>query len=334
MTPTPSRLRRLLVVLTVTTWVLVAVGALVRAAGAGLGCPDWPLCFGKLLPPTSLDQVPDQGEWRELFNLRLAWIEYLNRLYGIVVGVIAIVATWRTWRWARDDGPLVRTVSWMMALFIAQGFLGGQVVREHLDAFAVTAHYLAALVILCVQLHANVLSHGHRVVRRRALSATRRRALWIVRGVGLLTLAQIVVGTLVRGAIDTVAGKGAAPDEIASGLPRAEWLAQAPLDIPHRQLGALTFLALAAAAWFVVRHSDAEESWLRRTAVITLGTAAAQIVVGLVLAYLGFPAWAMVAHLVLASTLVCGLFVLHELLVREQLAPEVAVATDALPAAA
>ncbi len=313
------RLRRLLITLTVATWFLVAVGSLVRAAGAGLGCPDWPLCFGKLLPPTSLDQVPDNGNWREVFNLRLAWIEYINRLFGIGAGLIAIWATWRTWRVARSNRPLVRTISWMMVLFVAQGLLGGQVVREHLAAFTVTTHFLAALVILCVQLEANMLSFDDTLAWRARLSEPRRRALWAVRLVGVLTVGQIVLGTLVRGAIDTVAGKGEAPDEVASGLPRAEWLTQIPhLDIPHRQLGALTFIALAATVWFVMKRSDPGDVWLRRAAAITGYVASAQIAVGLVLTYLGFPAWGMVAHLVLASTLVCTLFVTHQLLRREQ----------------
>lgn len=318
--PTPPRLRRLLLVLTIATWLLVGVGALVRAAGAGLGCPDWPLCFGKLLPPTSLDQVPDQGNWRELFNLRLAWIEYVNRLYGIVVGLIAIVATWKTWR--LGNTRLVSTVTLMMVLFVAQGFLGGQVVREHLDAFAVTVHFLAALVILCVQLHANVLSQRHRLVPRSPPSPARRTALWAVRAVAVLVVAQVVLGTLVRGAIDTI-GEGDTVDAIASGLPRAEWLARIEhLDIPHRQLGALTFVTVVAAMVLVARRAESGETWLRRAAVVAAATAAGQIAVGLVLTYLGFPAWAMVAHLVLGSTLVCALFVVHQLLAREQLAAE------------
>ena len=55
-----------------------------------MGCPDWPKCFGRWIPPTSLSQLPDYID-PEKFNLVLAWVEYLNRLFGALVGLIILI---------------------------------------------------------------------------------------------------------------------------------------------------------------------------------------------------------------------------------------------------
>ena len=68
------------------TYILIFIGGLVRVSGAGMGCPDWPQCFGHWIPPTNIEQVP--LEFRDQFNLVLAWIEYSNRLFGALVGLV------------------------------------------------------------------------------------------------------------------------------------------------------------------------------------------------------------------------------------------------------
>ena len=74
----------------VFTYLLIFIGGLVRVSGAGMGCPDWPKCFGRWIPPTSLSQLPDYID-PEKFNLVLAWVEYLNRLFGALVGLIILI---------------------------------------------------------------------------------------------------------------------------------------------------------------------------------------------------------------------------------------------------
>ncbi len=69
------------------TLFLILVGGLVRAAGAGLGCPDWPKCFGMWIPPTSLGELPSQFDASQ-FNVYNTWIEYVNRLVGVLIGLL------------------------------------------------------------------------------------------------------------------------------------------------------------------------------------------------------------------------------------------------------
>jgi len=79
--------QKLALATTATTYLLILVGGLVRAAGAGLGCPDWPKCFGSWVPPTGADQLPPGFDPAQ-FNPALAWTEYLNRLLGVLVGCL------------------------------------------------------------------------------------------------------------------------------------------------------------------------------------------------------------------------------------------------------
>ena len=67
-------------------FVILAVG-IVRISGAGLGCPDWPRCFGRWIPPTDISQIPPHINTGD-FNFRLAWTEYINRLAGVISGFV------------------------------------------------------------------------------------------------------------------------------------------------------------------------------------------------------------------------------------------------------
>lgn len=75
---------------------LVFVGGLVRSTGAGMGCPDWPKCFGLWIPPVHISEVPEKY-WPDprlpvdlqiQFNPVKTWTEYLNRLLGVFVGLV------------------------------------------------------------------------------------------------------------------------------------------------------------------------------------------------------------------------------------------------------
>src|SRR5690606_25316889 len=78
----------------VTLYLLVMIGGIVRATGAGMGCPDWPTCFGSWIPPTDVSQLPDN--YKEIYGAELkgeiefnpvkTWIEYVNRLFGVFTG--------------------------------------------------------------------------------------------------------------------------------------------------------------------------------------------------------------------------------------------------------
>ncbi|MGZ6213844.1 MAG: heme o synthase, partial [Candidatus Limnocylindria bacterium] len=120
----------------IATYVLIVVGGLVRATDSGLGCPDWPLCFGAWTPPAELH----------------AWIEHSHRLVaalavGPLVGAVALITLFTA---RRRDRPLLVAALLAGVLVVLQALLGGQVVIQGLAAELVTAHLAMALTVLAL----------------------------------------------------------------------------------------------------------------------------------------------------------------------------------------
>src|SRR5690625_6952131 len=69
------------IITVISTVGVILMGSLVRASGAGLGCPDWPRCFGMWIPPMTAAELPPQYD-ATLFNPLHTWLEYINRLTG------------------------------------------------------------------------------------------------------------------------------------------------------------------------------------------------------------------------------------------------------------
>src|SRR3990167_4102077 len=116
--------QRLALATTAITYVLILVGGLVRASGAGLGCPDWPRCFGGWGPPMSAADLPPQVD-PGLFHPTLMWTEYLNRLLGVTVGFLILATAVSAWRHHRRDPRILWTTIAALLLTGYQSWLGG-----------------------------------------------------------------------------------------------------------------------------------------------------------------------------------------------------------------
>lgn len=290
--------QRLAIATTALTYLLIAVGGLVRASGAGLGCPDWPRCFGSWIPPASAAALPP-GFDASQFNPTLMWTEYLNRLLGVSVGFAIFATTIAAWRAHRTRPRIVWPVVAALLLTGYEGWLGGRVVAHELAPWIVTAHLVVALVIVQLLLWATVESlQGARIRPPRAAGDGRGRLAAVTAAITALLLVQVAVGTQVRGTLD---------DVIDAGLPRAEALASVGgLDTAHRELAAVVTLAVVALwAWVWTRfHGDPR---LVRAANAALVAAVLQIAAGMVLAGLALPPPAQVAHLTMASLMLGAL---------------------------
>src|SRR6266704_1978678 len=186
-----SSFQRLALCTTAITYLLILVCGLVRASGAGLGCPDWPRCFGSWVPPASAAELPPQFE-RSLFNPTLMWTEYLNRLLGVTVGFLIFATFISAWRHHRREPRIFWTTVAALLLTGFQGWLGGRVVANELSAWIVTVHLIVALVIVQLLLYATV----------RAWSKASEPPSPFLILLILATMIQIGLGTQVRGAID------------------------------------------------------------------------------------------------------------------------------------
>ena len=135
------------------TYLLIFIGGLVRVSGAGMGCPDWPKCFGRWIPPTSLDQLPSHIDPSQ-FNIVLAWIEYCNRLFGAIVGFIILITTYLAIKYYRHHSRIVWPVVLAFTLTLVEGWLGSVLVDTVLDPITITLHLLLALIIVMLLLFA------------------------------------------------------------------------------------------------------------------------------------------------------------------------------------
>ncbi len=273
---------------TATTYFLILVGGLVRASGAGLGCPDWPRCFGGWVPPMSAAELPPQFDPSQ-FNQTLMWTEYLNRLLGVTVGFLILATAISAWRHHRRDPRILWTTIGALLLTGFQGWLGGRVVAHELAAWIVTVHMIVALVIVQMLLYVTVRAFppSHPSTSAPQHLSTLTSALIAI------TLIQVGLGTQVRGGIDAALDGGVARDAALATV--------GSIDVLHRDAAFVTLVAaILLVFWVVAKGADA---LLIRWSWAVLGLAATQVAVGVVLAYVSLLPAAQVVHLTLASLL-------------------------------
>ena len=275
---------------TAITYLLILVGGLVRASGAGLGCPDWPRCFGSWIPPASAADLPPQFDASQ-FNQTLMWTEYLNRLLGVTVGFSILATAISAWRHHRQDPRILWTTIAAFVLVGYEGWLGGRVVAHELAPWIVTAHLIVAIVIVQLLLYATFTAFDAQTVRHPPSGGLGQSAGWPILALILVTLVQAGFGTQVRGTIDDAVDAGIARNAALSTVGR--------LDLIHRDLAFVVLIAATLVTlWLLSRRSTAI-SW----AYVVLVLAVTQIAAGAYMAYGALVPAAQVGHLTIASML-------------------------------
>ena len=268
--------RRLAVATIAATFVLIGVGGLVRATDSGLGCPDWPRCFGRLVPPAELH----------------AWIEHSHRLVASLVVVLVallVVAAWRT----RQQAVVRRAAVAALVLVLAQALIGAFVVWWKLRADSVTLHLATALALVALLIF---IDFRARWPSDRARRSGRDRGFvrLVAAGAGLLYL-QMLVGSTVTG---HQAGLAYPLDVLLPDLGPGV----ARLQLAHRTLAALVAV-LVAAIWVVARRTQREHPTVTRLAGYAAGLVAAQIGLGVANVANRLSALTVVPHLAVGALL-------------------------------
>ena len=146
------------VVSTILSYLLIFVGGLVRVSGSGMGCPDWPRCFGRWIPPTNVEQIPSYID-PTAFNIVLAWIEYGNRSLGVLVGFSIIILNIIAIYYFRKEAKLFISAILSLILVLVNGALGAIVVSSVLNPFLVSLHMILALMLVSVLSYACIESY-------------------------------------------------------------------------------------------------------------------------------------------------------------------------------
>ena len=279
------------------TLFLILVGGLVRAAGAGLGCPDWPKCFGVWIPPTNVAELP-AGFDPALFNPVHTWLEYVNRLIGVLIGFLILLTFALSFRYRKTD-PIITISSGVAFVFVLfQGWLGGQVVRSGLSAGMITIHMVMAMIIVNVLLYAT-----YRANRERwsyPLDAN-NRAFFKKIGILLLvvTMIQLVLGTQVREMVDVAKN--------TLDLPREMWLNTEDLLYRIHRSFSWFVLILAGVLFFKIKKEHVRGIFRRIGFTIVL-LIILQMFLGLGMERLGMPGVFQLLHLVSVAVLICAEF--------------------------
>ncbi|MBN2730912.1 MAG: COX15/CtaA family protein [Balneolaceae bacterium] len=267
---------------------LIFVGGLVRASGAGLGCPDWPKCFGSWIPPTSVADLP-AGFDASQFNVVKTWTEYINRLIGVIIGLLITATFLLSFRYRKSKPSVTFSSGAAFVMVLVQGWLGGQVVKSGLSEWLITIHMVLAMAIMTTLLYAAYKATENRWNVNLDPFAQR----WLF-GIGLLlfvlTMIQLVLGTEVREAVDKVS-RGVAP------LPREMWLANiGSIDEIHRTFSWAVLLSGIGLLYVGLKRT--ESSIIQKLSIGIMVFIGLQIILGVGLYYLDMPPAFQVLHLV------------------------------------
>jgi len=178
-TPTVEKwLRFLLWKMTIATLLLMAIGSATRVMNAGLACPDWPLCYGQLIPTSQM-------------NLQV-FLEWFHRLDASLIGLCAIALMGFSW-WYRQQLPnwLPWGATGAFLLILCQGILGGLTVTELLRFDIVTAHLATALLFFCTLLSMAILLTPYQGTNAANYLP------WLSGGAAVLVYFQSLLGALV-----------------------------------------------------------------------------------------------------------------------------------------
>jgi cytochrome c oxidase assembly protein subunit 15 len=310
-------------------FLLILAGGVVRSTGSGMGCPDWPKCFGRYVPPTSISELPanykkvyadkrlaknqhfakmlDVFGYSQLamrirndrsilvpeeFNSARTWTEYVNRLIGAISGIFLLLCAIFSFKYWKTSKLIVLLSIFNLILVGFQGWLGSIVVSTNLIAWIVTVHMLIALAILAISIATYHMAkvQGRYKVQNKPLIAV----------VTLLVLAmsilQITFGTEVREKIDAVAGH-------LEGSYRDSWVTRAgEIFSQHRDM-AVIVLILNLVLYALIRKGFNRHSVQQQLMSFTFLMIMLQIVTGIFLSYWALPPFAQASHIVLASLL-------------------------------
>jgi cytochrome c oxidase assembly protein subunit 15 len=310
----------------VLVYLVIVAGALVRMTGSGMGCPDWPKCFGYYIPPTDVKELLfkpnheysssqviikdskllvanqdflssstfDIKQWRPytkhdyaIFNAVETWIEYINRLIGAVAGLFVFLMAVASFGYWKTNRNIT-LISWFTVFLMGfQGWLGARVVYSVLNPLKITIHMVVALIIVAFLLF--LVKKAQSKTTDFIINGNFKKVLSIAL---ILTFIQIIIGTQVRQYVD---------DQVKIlGYDQMGKVLQNPMlnFYVHRSFSLLIF-AVNAYIWYCNRKLKLgfeKVNWV-------IGLIFIEILTGIAMYYFDFPYTSQPIHLVIASLL-------------------------------
>ena len=231
-----NNLYRKTIISIVIVYLVILAGGIVRMTGSGMGCPDWPKCFGFLIPPTERSQLEwksnseynknqiviideklfyandkfkskskfEMSNWSEYtkhdyskFNVYHTWIEYINRLIGAIAGLSVLILFVNSLKFLKTKKIITGLSFLALIAIIFQAWLGKMVVDSNLMANTITVHMLMAIILLFILFSILAISNPS----KKRVKISRNISILVLISIVLL-LIQIITGTEVRKFID------------------------------------------------------------------------------------------------------------------------------------
>lgn len=307
-------------------YLVIIAGAVVRMTGSGMGCPDWPKCFGYYIPPTEESQLKwepehdyfkgqviivneslkvakeeftsstdyNESHWETYekhdyaeFNAVHTWIEYVNRLLGALSGLAILIMTVTSFgQWKKSKKITIFSIICLF-LLLFQAWLGATVVYSLLSPVRITLHMLVALILVAILIYILKLSSEQDT----SLNSTFTFRNLLVFAV-ILSLIQVALGTQVRQFVDHQI-------DLVGYNNKSQWLENPTLIFyAHRSFSILVLL-VNLGIWWINKSKNLGfrlTNWMILILIIEIFT-------GIAMYYLDFPFLTQPLHLVFASLL-------------------------------
>lgn len=313
-----------------SVFLLFLLGGLVRVTGSGMGCPDWPKCFGLLAPPTCSCELPADYQQiflekrikklhrftdfvekvglkahadrirsdkklllPEEFNAFKAWTEYINRLFGVLAGLLGLVFALLSLRYRKFNGRITAFALAGLLMLVLNAWLGSMVVATNLLPGLVTIHFLLSFLCMFFFMYA---VHLQKAFMFRGDSEKWQKP-WFY--LFILSMVVVIYGTFAREKVEILEGQGL--------LEQGSMLDLTAMGIDfaiHRFLPGLIFVYLIW-LWWTNRHTSKSQ---KRFSFILILVVFDQIALGAVNTVYSLPAVSQVGHIVLGALLPLLLF--------------------------
>ncbi|MFC5625842.1 COX15/CtaA family protein [Algoriphagus winogradskyi] len=342
-----SSFRRVNLITVIAVYILILIGGIVRSTGSGMGCPDWPKCFGSVIPPTNVDQLP--SNYQEIYlNKRLAknerfvatleklgfsekakeiandksilieeefnavktWIEYLNRLAGVVIGLLIVLTVWKSFPLRKADRWITILSVFNLVLVIFIGWIGSIVVSTNLLHWMITFHMILALLLVSLLIY--VYHRSGKLIAGPGVKMDVPKRIELVLFIGtVLMVVQIVLGTQVREQIDVISSS-------LGNMLRDEWIGRVGLDFLIHRSFSLILLGIHVLYFFWAFKYTLRKSQVNLWSQLLMILIILEIATGMGMAYFGIPAFLQPIHLLLGS-LIIGVQVILLLEIKENI---------------
>jgi cytochrome c oxidase assembly protein subunit 15 len=308
-----------------SVFLLFLLGGLVRVTGSGMGCPDWPKCFGLLAPPTCDCQLPpnymqvflekriqkvnrfantlEKLGWEkkaaeirnnkdifqpEPFNATKAWIEYINRLFGVLAGLFALLFWFFSFRFLNTLRKVFVFATLGFIALLLNAWLGSIVVATNLLPGIVSVHFMLSFSSIYLFMLALNSQSGFVFAPREKKKNTH----WSI--LLLFSLIIVFLGTLARENVESLSLSGAlAKDGILN------WSAMGTSFALHRYMPVI-FMVYAFWLWKLGKKSIPAQA---RAFGIVGCLAFCQIALGAININYILPPVTQVFHIVLGASL-------------------------------